>query len=150
MMDIEILVRADSAISSYGISEQSLYQEQSLRQTFSWKYSRRKIIRNLLIVSICTTIVQSVRKCFSQNQSSIQILQLVQTMFPYLKINQTFINLIEFFIVFLNSIAVPQLIISRLSSKYAILISIVSYFILSAVDIFNSNQFTVIGEKNYL
>ncbi|RNA25729.1 hypothetical protein BpHYR1_023738 [Brachionus plicatilis] len=142
MMDIEILVRADSAISSYGIAENDMSQDQSLREESSWKYSRRKIIRNLIVVSICSTLVQSVRKESSQNEASIEILQFAQKQFPGLKIDQIFTSIINFLLIFLNSIAIPQITISKLSSKYAMLISLVSYFVSTAANLFNSSCLT--------
>lgn len=146
MMDIEILVRADTAISSYGISEHELNQDQSLRQTPSWKNSKKKIIRNLIIVSFCSMLVQSLRQDFFKNQVSFQILQLAQQTFKNLSIDQCSIESINFIFIFLNTIIVPQIIISRLSSKNAILISLASYFVIYATNLFNSNKMHVIGK----
>lgn len=144
-MDIEILVRADTAISSYGVSQDELYQDQSLRQTPSWKNSKRKIIRNLIIVSFCSMLVQSLRNEFFKNQISFQILQLAQKAFKNPIFDESWITLIDFFLIFFNSIVVPQLIISKSSSKNAILISLVSYFFFYVTNLFNSNNVHFIG-----
>ncbi|CAF0732770.1 unnamed protein product [Brachionus calyciflorus] len=131
MMDVEILIRADTSLmNENGLSDLEVtYRDECSLKRSALRYSKKNIIKNLLIVSICSLLVQSSKSPNLFKSIDFLYSNLIIELSPGLAMNQNVILAFNVVLVFLNSFIIPQLLVLRFGSKNTILISFLSYFI---------------------